>query len=286
VTTVGLFLSHIRAPRIEAHYRRLQSETSGLVEWHQVYNPGNGSEPQVDFEYEPARKCMAARYREFRYNQGVQNGLMDVVILPLAAATGADYVWALEYDVDYTGHWKGFFAQFQGCHADLLSTTLVPHGDSQDWWHWQFARPPAEISQRHWHRAFHPVLRLSRRFALWYLEEMHRRRWRGHYEYTLPTAAHWGGFVMEDVGGSGPFCPQDRQGINYLGPGSAGEPAGSMRWRPSWSSYFIEDPGLFELKDTLYHPVKPDVREWDRKSRGPSWWGRIVQGARRAWWYW
>lgn len=240
------------------------------MQWHECYNPGNGCEPQVGFAYTPARHSMKARYREFRYNGGVQMGLMDVAIFPIAEALKADFVWALEFDVDFTGSWARFFEQFTEQKADLLSTTLLPLEQSERWWHWLHARPPGDVPRSVWHRAFHPVMRLSRPFLLWYIEEMNRRRWHGHYEYTVPTSALWGGFQVEDLGGTGPLCPADRLGKNYVKtPHQSDEGEGTMVWRPSRGAYWVDAPETFELADTLYHPVKTEAAEWD-KARPPS----------------
>jgi hypothetical protein len=259
----GIFLSHMRSERVERHFHRLVTETNDLIEWRFVFNPKNGAEPQVDLQPTPARTAMAKRYREFLRNGGVQNGLMDVVIFPLVLATGADFVWAMEYDVDFSGPWSQFFEPFRENAADLLSSTILPYENCQDWWHWQTAEPPTEVTRSVWHRAFHPVMRISRRFAAWYQEQMTLTQWRGHYEYTIPTSAIWGGFRVEDLGGQGPLCPPDRKGHNYSNtPSSSTLAPGTLVWRPSRTSYFHETPNAFSQPDTLYHPVKAGVSEW------------------------
>ena len=274
----GLFLCHLRSARVAAHFERLKAETRDLVDWHELYNPGNGAQPQVAFEYLPARRSMVARYREFRYNGGVQRGLMDVAILPVAAALRAEFVWALEYDVDFSGHWSRLFEQFSDNRADLLTTTLRPLGDCPDWPHWRTARPPADVSPEIWHRAFHPIMRLSRPFLLWYIEEMSRRRWHGHYEYTLPTSALWKGFRVEDLGGTGPLCPPARHGRNYTkAPGQSDRGEGTLVWRPFRDAYWTEAPESFGLPEMLYHPIKTEAPDWlvARPGRARRWLRRL-----------
>lgn len=220
---------------------------------------------------------MKARYREFCYNGGVQNGLMDVAILPAAEALKADYVWAMEYDVDFTGSWARFFEQFRENRADLLSSVVMPYEQSRAWYHWSTARPPRGVPRSTFHRAFHPVMRLSRPFLRWYIDEMNRRRWRGHYEYTLPTSALCGGFRVEDLGSDGPLCPPARRGKNYTrSAGDTLEGEGSLAWRPSRKAYWTEAPESFERAETLYHPVKPEALDWERARRRP-----LAQNLRR-----
>ncbi len=264
----GIFLSHVRSERINRHFERLVSDTNSLIDWTFVFNPGNGSTPVSDLDIIPAETSMTERYHEFMRNGGVQNGLMDVVIFPSVIATGAEYVWAMEYDVDFSGHWARFFEQFEENTADLLSSTIQPYQQSKNWWHWQTAAPPLEVPRRAWHRAFHPVMRLSRRYALWYQQKMAHSRWRGLYEYTVPTSAFWGGFRVEDLGGRGPFCPPDRHDQNYANnPWSRTLSPGTLTWRPFREQYFHESPEAFPEPNTVYHPVKADVSDWFSPSK-------------------
>lgn len=273
-STLGLFVTHKQCDRIERHFQRLKDETGAIFSWERVFNGASLHRPEVSFPYRPASKELPSRYKDYRRHGGLMGGRLDVLLLPLIVASQGDYVWVMEYDVDYSGHWSEFFGQFRESKADLLSTTVVSYEDSRDWFYWPSAQPPADVAQSFWLRAFHPIMRISRRFALWYCEEMRRSDWRGHYEYTLPTAASWGGFQVEDLGGEGALCPPSRRGRNYQNtPDCEFLSPGTFVWRPSWHSYFHESPESFAQPNLLYHPVKPNVPDWTMPQ--PTLWNRL-----------
>ncbi|CAO3362671.1 hypothetical protein [Azospirillum palustre] len=260
----GLFVCHVRSERIERHFRRLVDQTGHMIDWHFMFNPGNRAEPQVDFAYRPPDSCMPARYREMAAHGGVQRGYLDVAIIPCVLSLDADFVWVIEYDVDYSGDWAQLFDQFSRNASDLLTTTIQPLAASRNWYYWQSAAMPASVSPDLVHRAFHPIMRLSRHFARTYGLIMSVAGWRGHYEFTLPTVALAGGFTVEDIGGQGPLCPPARRGTNYENtPQDECLRPGTLIWRPSCPRYFAEDPSGFSRSNMIHHPVKPDVADWD-----------------------
>lgn len=275
--SVGLFITHEASDRVLRHFHRLKAQSAGLVDWHLVDNSGGGCEPSVEWSYLPASKAMPPRYKEFVRHGGLMGGYLDVAVLPLAAASDRDFVWVMEYDVDYSGDWSELFLQFDNNRADLLTTTLVPREQSSDWYYWPTAKPPPEVESHHLYRAFHPLMRLSRRFARWYLEQLCHRPWSGHYEYLLPTAALWGGFRVEDIGGDGPLCPENRKGRNYQNtPNHENLTPGTFVFRPARERYFHESPEEFASSATLYHPVKPGTALWKMPrasliNRGRAW---------------
>jgi hypothetical protein len=120
------------------------------------------------------------------------------------------------------------------------------------------------VSEATSYRAFHPIMRISRRFAEAYCGLMADPAWQGHYEFTLPTAAAAARFALEDIGGSGPFVRQARRDRNYANNSRDGflRP-GTFLWRPSRASYFHEAPAAFQQADMLYHPIKTGVADWE-----------------------
>lgn len=202
-------------------------------------------------------------------NGGVQNGYMDVVIVPRALELDAPFVWAMEYDVDYSGDWRRFFEQFTASNADLLTSTITSREETPLWWHWRTARSPSPHEN---YRAFHPVMRLSRRFLEAYAARMGTPGWEGHYEYILPTFAAATGLTLEDLGGTSRFCPAERKGLNYRNtPGNRKLSPGTFVWRPALPFYFHERPELFLQPDMLHHPVKPAVANWEAAGRWRRW---------------
>lgn len=255
--TAGLFITHLRSARIDAHYARLVHDTSADIEWRFVLNPRNYPAPRVDLPYRRAAHSMPRRYQMTLRNGGVVGGYMDTVILPCVIALDADFTWVVEYDVDYSGCWQTLFDRFAGNAADLLTSRLETKLQCPDWYWWRTAGCPPDLPPERMLRGFHPIMRLSRGFAQAYCRLVEDPVWRGHYEFTMPTIAAAEGFGLEDIGGSG---------------------AGSdtFRWRPAMDAYFHEDSGRFPLPDTLYHPVKPEVRAASRK---PS---QLLQIARKV----
>jgi hypothetical protein len=278
--TAGLFFAHVHSERIDAHYRRLVAESGHLVAWRFAFNPDNQATPIVDFPYPSPRSVMPQRFLAMLRNGGVQNGLMDMAIIPCVLALNAEYVWVVEYDVDFSGHWSRLFEQFTASNADLLTTTIAPKAETAQWYHWRHARAPATVSEAASYRAFHPVMRISRRFAEAYSRLVADPAWQGHYEFTLPTAAAAGGFVLEDIGGSGPFVSPERRNRNYVNNSGNGFLCpGTFLWRPSRPSYFHEAPAAFEQADKLYHPIKTGIADWETPRRQPVMAGDTVPGS-------
>jgi len=265
----GLFLCHAPCNRVFAHYERLRTESAGLVDWTLVIDEGHLDAPRAEVGRAHPGIVMPRRFAAARaigrLTEGA--GMMDTVIMPRVLAAPHDFVWALEFDVDYSGRWSEMFRRFAGNRADVLTTTLVPRACCPDWHHWTTARAPDEVGAANWLRSFNPILRLSRRFAAAYIEAVESAGWDGHYEFTIPTIARHLRFRIEDLArpchgvpgamfsralakrGEAPLydnTPADR----YLGPGT-------FIFRPARPAYFHERPEDFTAPGRLYHPVKP-----------------------------
>ncbi|PWW03392.1 hypothetical protein DFR52_10172 [Hoeflea marina] len=277
----GLFLTHVWSDRIARHFDRLVRETEGVVRWHLVRDHGDGDMRCETLVGEPAASVLSVRHERMREAGTIHGGLLDSLIWPFLLATDSDFVWLIEYDVDFSGDWATFFRQFQTSGADLLTTTLDPRSDCEDWFWWSTALVPAEVPPEQLYRGFHPLMRVSRRFAHEYRRSMEDPAWSGHYEFTLPTAALAAGLSVEDIGGSGPLCPEHRRGRNYRSmPRDGSLPSGTFVWRPIRKRYFIERPRDFEVADLLYHPVKPNVANWE----APPAPRKTLMGRLRKWW--
>lgn len=255
----GLFLCHVPGERVLAHYDRLRGETEGLVEWTLVADEGHLDDPRGDERFPHPSKLMRRRFAEARVSGRIDAaGMMDLVIVPRVVAAPRRFVWAVEYDVDFSGRWSDFFARFARNDADLLTTTLEPRGARPDWAHWSSSHAPQGIAEARWWRAFHPICRLSRRFARAYAAAMRKPGWGGHYEFTLPTVAHHFGFRAEDIRATrprwNPFAPPYYDNT----PGDPGLVPGTFVWRPTRPAYFHERPDQFPARGRLWHPVKPE----------------------------
>lgn len=244
VTTAGLFLTHTWSPRIERHFNRLVKESGSDIAWRAVRD-------QTD----AAATVLGPRFEEMRRHGGVQGGFMDTMIWPHLLALDADFTWVMEYDVDYAGDWAKLFNQFTANPADFLATNITRRRTHDEWYWWEFAEAPPHLPPRRMIRALVALMRVSRALARAYAEAMQDPRWRGHYEFTIPTVALAAGLVVEDIGGErGRFRPRRRRSRNYS--------RSSFAWRPSRDLYFLEAPETFPQTDLLYHPVKGGVPEW------------------------
>jgi hypothetical protein len=255
----GLFLCHDPTDRVIAHFQRLCRETEGLVDWICVPDNGHLDDPRGDEAFPHPATAMPLRFAAARRHGQVAGGvgMMDIAIMPRVLAAPHEFVWALEYDVDYSGHWADMFGRFAGNRADVLTTTLLRRDHDPDWWHWPTARAPAAVKAAHWCHSFNPAMRLSRRFAAAYVDATRSPAWDGHYEFTIPTIARHLGLRLEDMGHAG-GRRRDLQTPLYRSPVvDRTAPPGTFVWRPARPAYFHERPEDFPERNLLYHPVKP-----------------------------
>ncbi len=268
MTDAGIFLTHRRSPRIRRHFRRLVAESGSLVRWHFVYSQDTGPRPTSALGTEDPADVLGARYRAMERHGGVQGGYLDTLLMPLLRSLRGERLWVCEYDVDYTGRWDELFGRYADSDADLLTTHLMYRSEHPQWTHWQRAGAPEWVPEDRWVRSLNPLMRVSRRLVNAYCVAMADGAWRGHYEFTLPTAALAAGLRVEDLGGETAFTPEGRWGTAYVGKTSAGRrPGMTFGFRPVRRHYFEERPETFDHPGMLHHPVKPGVRAWTRETR-------------------
>jgi hypothetical protein len=268
VTDSGVFLTHRRSPRIRRHFQRLVAESGPRVRWHFVYSHDTGPRPATRIRADDPAEVLAARYRAMAEHGGVQGGYLDTLVMPLLRALRGDHLWVCEYDVDFSGHWGDFFARYAGHDADLLTTHVMSRAEHPRWTHWQRAGSPAWVPEDRWVRSLNPLMRLSRRLVNAYCVAMADEAWRGHYEFTLPTAAVVAGLSVEDLGGDTSFTLEERRGTGYIGRTPDGKPPDmTFGFRPVRRHYFEERPEAFRRPGLLHHPVKPGVRAWTKETR-------------------
>jgi hypothetical protein len=270
VTPAGIFLTHQDTPRIRRHFDRLVDESDGLVEWHWVMSRDPFPRPETSFAYDDPADVLPVRYRRMEEHGGVQGGYLDTLIVPVLRSLPADHLWVCEYDVDLAGRWGDFFRRFAEGEADLLTTTLLRRREQPKWPHWSWAVAPARVPRKEWVRSFNPLMRLSRRALDAYCDAMTDDAWEGHYEFTVSTALHAAGLVVEDLGGDTSFTPEGRRNAHYVGKSADRRTDLTFGFRPARQHYYEEQPEDFELPGLLYHPVKPGVPTWNRETRNVS----------------
>jgi hypothetical protein len=261
----AIFLTHIEDERIFRSFQRLQQQAGSLIDTHLCMNDSAApyrSKLSARTDHD-ARDIMPARVQQMvARGSGLIPGFFDLAYLPAAISldlAAYEYVWVIEHDVDFAGHWATLFASVHNSRADLSTTTLYPKADCPDWAHWPWLKSPSDLPDGQLLRCFTPITRFSRRFLQAYVETINRWSWRGHQEALYPTNAKHLDFTIEDIGGSGPFTPPERRTRHYLNnPGRDGElRTGTFVFRPVQQfSYFHEAPNEFEMRDLLYHPIK------------------------------
>lgn len=263
-------LAHAVEPRIVRHFERLKSQTAGLLDAFLCVDgrhaTTHASIAAADFVVDDiqARLLLPRRHERYLAHGGtLVPGFVDLaymsafLVQPLARY---EYVWLVEYDVDFAGDWSAFFRQFSGDDSDLLGTALFPRSQSVKWLHWPWFKAPVPEHQHC--RAFLPVARFSRRMIACYREAVEGGDWEGHLEAIWPTIANAYGLKMQDFGGSGPHTPVGLRGRNYthyhnIEDGDLSR--GTFVCRPvTRLSYFHETPEQFPDVGYLHHPVKAD----------------------------
>jgi hypothetical protein len=193
-------------------------------------------------------------------------------LIPLhAMRCGGDYdfTWVIEYDVAFTGDWSRFFSAFADSEADFLGTCLRTPAEDPHWVCWPSLRggpDEARLAQAAT-AALLPVFRVSRRL-LRAMDDAYTQGFGGHVEATWPTLARARGFVIEDIGGDGPFVRPGNRNRFYTSSMSS-----ARQFYLAPGTYFAK-PAMYRpgrRRDTLWHPVKPwhwrteiraGVQEW------------------------
>lgn len=92
-----------------------------------------------------------------------------------------------------------------------------------------------------------------------YVQAMQSDAWFGHTEALYPTIAWSNRLTISDLGGRGPYCPDELHGKNYHY--DDGYPSGTFIHAPAVRNvYFHEEPEQFIQRNLLYHPVKVNAR--------------------------
>jgi hypothetical protein len=164
-----------------------------------------------------------------------------------------DYYWGIEYDVHYEGKWSFLMDAFSKSSADLLTTTIYRHMKTPGR---NLATPPFISPTNRVYRSealiksFLPIYRLSKRGA----QEIHNAYCDGcggHYEITWPTILYNSGFVLEDIGGNGPWVqPENLNRFYFNTPRTPSLSPGTFVFR--WAFKAVPHQA-----NILWHPVKP-----------------------------
>jgi hypothetical protein len=276
-----VFVTHSQSERVLRHFGRLRAETRGLLatflcvhdpsqlEHDRRIRPGGKSETGKDMLATEFRvdetndeSLLPRRYAQMRRAKRSYNtGFTDLTYMPALSSrylSSYDYVWVVEYDVDFAGNWREFFLVVMRSQADFLGANLYPRQAQDNWVQWSWFSTPPGVPHHQHVRSFNPISRFSRRMISLYLQAMQSDLWQGHTEALLPTIALEYGLSISDLGGRGPFCPEQWRGKNYHY--DEGYRSGTFVHAPPVQfAYFHEKPGRFIARNVLYHPVKVDM---------------------------
>lgn len=164
-----------------------------------------------------------------------------------------DYYWYIEDDVKFAGNWSclfNFFSEYY-IQPDFISSNLFSIQEAPEWIWWEtLCHPFSQIPLYLRIRSFNPIIRISNA-ALRCIHLALKDKWRGHHEVLLPTILHLEGFHVADFGGRGTFVMPGQEDQFYISGPVSPNNTGTMRFRP------LIDPSEIQIKNKLYHPVKP-----------------------------
>lgn len=257
VSQAIIFLTHLVSPKIHHHFIRLQSETSEFMDSYLCVRKPRRTRgaPRLTPDFRISRrlekKVAPRRYEERKQRGGtVLPGFNDLAYAPALLSPqllSYQYVWIVEYDVEFAGSWKNFFLDVMNSDADLLGTTFYPRVQCPDWIHWTWFETPPEVSRACHVRSFLPIVRFSRSMINCYRDALTDGRWRGHSEALFPTVACFHGLKIEDIGGNGPFTPVPLCGRIYRNAHQDPDLVpGTFVYRPAKPAYFPDAPDEYE----------------------------------------
>jgi hypothetical protein len=257
-----VYLNHAFDKTLWRGYQRIQLASRGIADVYFVLNLSSPDVPQGaqdTFSITPAqREALGHPSRQGTvgwwmdtspsHTKVMQAGIDRAVLAFRQLKPEYEYYWVVEYDVEFSGSWAVLFNAFSDNKSDLLCTNIYRHetNPTWDWWKslvWPLGPKPELV------RGFFPFARLSAK-AIDALIEAGRNGVDGIYELVWPTVLSHEGFVIEDIGGDGPFVRPENINRWYTSTLANPELApGSFVSRP-----IRPRPGL--KRNTLWHPVK------------------------------
>jgi hypothetical protein len=245
--TAVMMVTHRLDAAILAHFARLKREC-GLPAF-LAYHCGRGPRSLIvdlNVTNGDVRAVFPLRYwRMRRRRRKILQGYCDIVTFTAALKPKlADFqwIWIVEYDVDFTGLWSDFFAGYAESTADVLLVHIRRRSEDPGWCNWRGLGHPPGVEE---FAGFTPMSRVSRRFLEAYWAHMRSGAWAGHVEAVVPTFAASQEMTMEDL------LKSDRRGCI--------DPSTFVFLPVQSTVYFHERPEAFAKRDALYHPIKPSA---------------------------
>jgi len=174
-------------------------------------------------------------------------GSPHIPILDIASRATPEYIWAIEYDVVFSGNWMTLFSACLTSDSDLIASHIESYSESNSDWHWwtslSFRNQP--FSQAGRMRAFLPIYRLSLR-SVDLLIQANRNGYNGHFEALVPTILAQHDFSLSSFNDLGQLYKVGTHDFSLHG-------SSSMRPKPEISPL---EYWRCQTRNILWHPVK------------------------------
>lgn len=283
-----IFLTHRWDGRLARHYAKFRREASRVLPVYLVFHAGGAETvpaavaPDIVVTNQAIGAAFPAAAADLfsAPPQSLYNylNLIWLTAFTSPALSGYDRLWMIEYDVDYSGDWGGFFRQTAGYGADLIGTHLRTRRQEPTWmWLGGIVDPLGNVDDHL--MGFFPVVRLTRA-AIDVLAETYRRwLWRGNFELVMPTVLRRAGLSIAEIGGWNDLTPAERRGLHYEGDFTTGTKGFySFGVGPAMQHYFAESRLGFWDRNRLYHPVKTGLTGYEAFI---IWWLKFRDDLRR-----
>jgi len=245
-----LFTSHLVAPRTVQHLNQLATQTDNVWVIHDctsnpefekrkfanVINYTNNDHKKIG--YLSPTKAMVDSFA----NKALRTlPSIDIYFNPEYAVIQFakehpefDYIWRIEYDVYFNGHWQYFFDITNESDADFLGLYVATKNEwtinSKVWGTLNF-----DVPEEHEFGAFFPVQRYSRKL-IEVLDKEYSSGKYGYCEAAVPTLAYINGLKLQDLNELDNFyLPQTMRSVPH----------------PIWTPEYFRNTQFM-----LYHPVR------------------------------
>lgn len=249
--TAVVFITHRFDAELERRYAKLKRESPEgaavfLMAEKGAPIPAALAAERHEFEFSRLRTRAAKVIGDRLVPGNVHLAFLDFY----EAHPGFDHYWFIEYDVVFSGNWRALFDALSADASDLVAGNVRALAGEPAWFWWPFMDFPGGPDKAAWVRSFFPLCRISRA-ALDAVGSRVKQGWTGHHEGMIPTAVLAAGLRVADMGGDGPWTPEDRRHRFYTSVSTEeGEMLlGTLRAAPP---HFLP----YLLRDTIYHPVK------------------------------
>lgn len=273
--TAVLFLTHFFDKNIETLYSKIRKDCSENHDVFLAFDCSNHVSNRLKQVSQSEKFFWSPKdYSKFNYPKKTSKAAAEwfyncLDLVPMLFSERYphyEYIWSIEYDVQFSGSWSTCLDYFIDNTSDLLATSITRYDRIPNWYLWKtLSSPMYALNHKKMVRAFLPFYRISKR-GLSALNLSYRKGCAGHYEAAVASILSCHNLKIEDIGGTGEFTDQKNRNRFYTSsPLNDDLSPGSFAYRP-----FIEKMG--SDTDKLWHPVKlSSYVSWDEANRNSIW---------------